>query len=386
VIPLAIPDLTGNESRYLQECISSNFVSSVGPFVSRFETMVAAASGALVGVATASGTAGLHSALLAVGVERDDLVIVPTLTFIASANAVNYCGADPWLFDVESASWNLDPEQLARKLESDTQQRDGVLFHKETGRRVAAIMPVHTLGLPADMDRIVAIAKQYGLPVVADGAAALGAVDKKRPVGALGADLTVFSFNGNKTLTCGGGGVVVGDDPARLDLVRHLTTTARCGSSYDHDRVGFNYRMTNLQAAIGCAQLERLEELVGAKQRIRQLYNRAFADIPGLSPFPGHIAGASEWQSSCWFSGVLLDETDCERITALLEHLRESGVEARPFWKPIHLQEPYKNVPKTSMNVSDDIWFRIVVLPCSVGLSEADREQAIHGLLQAISN
>ncbi len=386
MIPLAVPDLSGNEERYLAECVASNFVSSVGPFVERFEEMVASASGALRGVATASGTAGLHVALLAAGVERDDLVIVPSLTFIASANAVRYCGAEPWLFDVEADSWNLDPVQLNKRLAADTTVRDGVVIHQPTGRRVAAIMPVHTLGLPANMDAIVTIADHYNLPVVADAAAALGAEEKMRPVGALGADLTVFSFNGNKTVTCGGGGMVVGDDPALLDLVRHLTTTARHGPGYDHDRVGFNYRLTNIQAAVGCAQMERLPELVAAKRAIREYYDRAFAAIPGLGRFPGSPGSDQESLGSSWFSGVVVKDGDMERVAAILQKLHKFGIGARPFWKPIHLQEPYKYAPKTSMPVSEDIWFRIVVLPCSVALTSDEREQTVRGLLQAVLN
>lgn len=390
MIPLAIPDLSGNESRYLQECVTTNFVSSVGPFVSRFEEQVAKASGNLRGVATASGTAGLHAALLAVGVGRDDLVILPTLTFIASANAISYCGADPWLFDVEAKSWNLDCELLEHELATGSKVRNGVLLHRATGRRIAAIMPVYTLGLPANMSAIVAIAKKYDLPIVADAAAALGASQKNRPVGALGADLTVFSFNGNKTLTCGGGGAVVGDDPQLLDQVRHLTTTARCGSGYDHDRIGFNYRMTNLQAAVGCAQLERIDQLVGAKQQIRKNYDQAFANIPGLTPFPGLFADMPDYpaesQSSCWFSGVLVEDSASEWIDKLRETLLAVGIEARPFWKPIHLQKPYQSSPKTAVAVSEDIWFRIIVLPCSVGLSVEEQEKTINGLVQAVSN
>ncbi|MBF0454293.1 MAG: aminotransferase class I/II-fold pyridoxal phosphate-dependent enzyme [Magnetococcales bacterium] len=389
MIPLAVPDLTGNENRYLQACISSNFVSSVGPFVSRFEADVALASGNLSGVATSSGTAGLHAALVAVGVGMGDLVILPSLTFIASANAIRYCGADPWLLDVDRDSWNLDPRQLAQALSRETEQSKGGLIHQPTGRRIAAIMPVHTLGMPADMDRIVPLAREYNLPIVADGAAALGAMDKNRPVGALGADLTVFSFNGNKTLTCGGGGVVVGDDPALMGLVKHLTTTARCGAGYDHDRVGFNYRMTNVQAAIGCAQLERLSALVAAKQRIRADYNRAFADIPGLTPFPGRTEvdpGGEGSLSGCWFSGVLMASADQERVWGVLDHLHQAGIEARPFWKPIHLQKPYLKAPKKRLPVCESLWFRVVVLPCSVGLSAKEQKRTINGVLQALSH
>ncbi|MBF0448774.1 MAG: aminotransferase class I/II-fold pyridoxal phosphate-dependent enzyme [Magnetococcales bacterium] len=390
MIPIAIPDTSGNESRYLQTCIETNFVSSVGPFVSRFEQQVAQASGNLKGVAMASGTAGLHTALVAMGVGPGDLVILPSLTFIASANAIRYCGADPWLFDVDRQRWNLDVDQLAHGLATQTERRGGDLIHGPTGRRIAAIMPVHTLGMPADMDAIVSIAKSYELPVIADGAAALGATDAGRPVGDLGADLTVFSFNGNKTVTCGGGGAVVGDDPALMDLVRHLSTTARTGIGYDHDRVGFNYRMTNIQAAIGCAQMERLEPFIQAKRQIRQRYDLAFSEVSGLAPFPDYPIESrnltKQSRSGCWFSGVWMAEAGMDRISRVLEQLRQTDIDARPFWKPIHLQTPYNKAPKMTQTVSESLWFQVVVLPCSVSLSLEDQQRTIQAVMQAVSH
>ena len=266
MIPLAVPNLTGRESKYLQQCIETTFVSSVGPFVTRFEKMVAEAAGGSMAAATSAGTTGLHAALVAVGVGQNDLVVLPSFTFIASANAIAYCGASPWLLDVTAESWTLDPALLAEQLATETHQKNDCLVHKATGRRVAAVMPVYTLGMPADMDAITKIANDYNLPVVADGAAALGATYKKYSSGSLGADLTVYSFNGNKIVTAGGGGAVVGEDPELMKLVCHLTTTAKVGEAYHHDRVGFNYRMTELQGAIGLVQLSKLDYIL-EKQR-----------------------------------------------------------------------------------------------------------------------
>jgi hypothetical protein len=263
MIPLAVPNLAGNEARYLQDCVATNFVSSVGPFVRRFEEMVAAATGAADAVAVSSGTVGLHLALVTAGVGRDDLVILPALTFIASANAIAHCGATPWLLDVSAESWTLDPAALDRTLAAETERRGGRLLHRASGRRVAAVMPVHTLGHPADMDAIAAIAAHHRLAVIADGAAALGATYKGRRPAELGAALTVLSFNGNKTVTAGGGGAVIGTDAGLLGIARHLSTTARVGEAYEHDRVGYNYRMTSLQAAVGCAQMEQLRRRPG---------------------------------------------------------------------------------------------------------------------------
>ena len=370
MIPLAIPNLSGNELQYLRECVESTFVSSVGPFVTRFEQMVAQASGATHSVATSAGTTGLHAALAAVGVQRDDLVVLQSLTFIASANAISQCGASPWLLDVAAESWTLDPTALETALANETERRDGVLRHRASGRRVAAIMPVYTLGLPADMDRLGALAKQYGLPIVADAAAALGATYKGRAVAELGADLTVFSFNGNKTVTAGGGGAVAGNDEKLCRRVRHLTTTARCGTDYDHDEVGFNYRMTNLQAAVGCAQLEQLDRFVAAKQRIATTYNEALADLPHVGLFP-----APPWATSaCWFSGVTVSAPD---TAALIPLLRADGIDARPFWKPIHLQVPYADAPRGPLAVTDATWKTILTLPCSTALTHEEQHTAI---------
>jgi dTDP-4-amino-4,6-dideoxygalactose transaminase len=370
MIPLAVPNLAGNEARYLQECIESTFVSSVGPFVTRFEEMVARAAAGRYAVATSAGTTGLHAALTALGVGRDDLVILQALTFIASANAIAHCGATPWLCDVAAESWTMDAAQVARLLQDETEERDGARWHTASGRRVAAIMPVYTLGMPADMDALMQVAHRYRLPVVADAAAALGALYKGRAVGDLGADLTVFSFNGNKTVTAGGGGVVAGNDEALCRRVRHLTTTARCGAEYDHDMVGFNYRMTNLQAAVGCAQLEQLEQFVASKRRIARRYNEALGDLPGVGVFPQPSWG----EGGCWFSGITVTRPT---VAEIMPVLRERGVDSRPFWKPIHLQVPYAQVPRAPLPVSERVWRTILTLPCSTGLTDEEQESVI---------
>ena len=374
MIPLAIPNLAGNEAEYLAETVRSTFVSSVGPFVTRFESMVAEAAGATRAVATSSGTTGLHAAFVAVGVGRDDLVIAPSLTFIATVNAIAHAGAQPWLFDASAESWTLDPVLLRECLERETERTaDGRLIHRATGRRVAAVAPVYTLGLPADMDAIVAVARDYGLPVVADAAAALGATYRGRPSGALGADLTMYSFNGNKTVTAGGGGAVVGSDEALVRHLRHLTTTARVGADYDHDMVGYNYRMTNIQAAVGCAQMENLDSFLEAKRRIDDRYRAGLCGLPGIQGFP-----RPNWaDSACWFSGIVFEAIAPDRMAALRGRLRDANIDARPFWKPMHRQLPYQDAPRTRQDVSDDVWTRILTLPCSTQLSEADQGYVI---------
>lgn len=379
MIPLAIPNLCGNEAKYLQECVETNFVSTAGPFVPRFEEQVAEMAGAKFGVATSSGTTGLHMALLAVGVGRDDLVILPSWTFIASANSIAHCGADPWLFDVAPESWTLAPDLLAETLYADAEKRDGAVYHKQTGRRIAAIMPVFTLGMPAEMKRIVPIAREWGIPVVADCAAALGARENGKPVGQLGADLTVFSFNGNKTLTCGGGGAVVGDDEQLCAMVKHLSTTARVGADYDHDVVGFNHRMTNISAAIGCAQVENGEKLIAAKRKIAARYNEELGHVRGLTVFP-----SPEWaESACWFSGMQVDAEEIS-MADLISCMQDKGVGTRGFWKPMHLQAPFRDAPATRMDVTDKIWPEILTLPCSTNLTDEQQTRVITAVQECL--
>ena len=378
MIPLAVPNLTGREAEYLQQCIETTFVSSVGPFVNLFEEKVAEAAGASHAVATSAGTTGLHVALEAMGVGRNDLVVLPSFTFIASANAIAYCGASPWLFDITEESWTLDPELLDKHLATETHQEEGRLIHNATGRRVAAVMPVYTLGMPADMDAIVRIAKNYDLPVIADGAAALGATYKGRSSGKLGADLTVYSFNGNKTITAGGGGAVVGEDAELLKLVRHLSNTAKVGEAYHHDRVGFNYRMTNIAAAVGCAQVERLAEFVAVKRKIQKIYNEALIKFPGVDIFPQ----PDGTEGACWLSGVTMPNV--ESAESLRGQLKKNNIEAKPFWKPIHLQPMFLNSPASEQPVSSNIWSRIVILPCSTGLMEPEQALVIETIQKTL--
>ena len=375
MIPLCVPNLCGNERAYLNECIDTTFVSTVGPFVSRFENMVAHAAGADAAFAASSGTCGLHLALRAVGTEAGDLVVLPSFTFIASANAVAHCGAVPWLFDIAPESWTLDPKLLANQLATETVRDGATLRHRDSGRRVAAILVVYTLGMPADMDAITAVAREWGIPVVADAAAALGATYKSRPISQLGAALSVFSFNGNKTVTSGGGGAVVGPAGPLVTLVRHLGSTARKGIDYSHDMVGFNYRMTNLQAAVGCAQMENLERFVAAKRAIAERYDRELVGVSGVGGFP-----QPDWaHSACWFSGIVLPTTG-PSSASIRQGLSDAGIEARPFWKPMHLQQPYASAPHTPQPVAESLWERVVTLPCSTHLDSADQDKVIETL------
>ena len=380
MIPLAIPDLSGNERKYLNECIDSTFVSSVGPFVDKLENMVAEIAGCKYGVATSSGTTALHTALMSYGVGRDDLVIIPSFTFIATANAVSHCGAIPWLMDIETDSWTLNSEQLRSELNDKTEIRDEEVIHKPSGRRVAAIMPTYTLGNIPDMDSIMEIAKEYNLSVIADAAAAIGAEYKGRKVGGP-ADCTVFSFNGNKTVTSGGGGAIVTDNNEIGKKAKHISTTARISPEYDFDMVGYNYRMTNIQAAVGCAQLEKVEEFVDKKRHIRDSYNRLLNGIDGIEFFPE----PEDIRSSCWFSGIVIKDGNLERLREICKALREKGIESRTFWKPVHLQEPYKHaICADTLEITKGIWDKILTLPCSTGITDDEIETVADALRELL--
>lgn len=367
MIPLSIPNLTGNEKKYLEECIDSTFVSSVGQFVVKFEEMVAEVSGTTYAVATSAGTTALHTALMSVGVGNGDIVVIPSYTFIATANAVAHCGAEPWCIDIDEDSWTMSPQILEYELKNKTVMVDGKLYHSARRKRVAAIMPVYTLGNPADIIAIKSIASEYNLPVIADAAAAIGAVYKQDKAGKL-ADATVYSFNGNKTITCGGGGAIVSDNEDIIKRARHLSTTARVGTEYDFDMVGYNYRMTNIQAAVGCAQLERLDEFIQKKRYVRNYYNENLSGIDGITFFPEPAWGIS----TCWFSGIVIDKQIKRNVKDFCGQLRDMGIESRPFWKPVHLQQPYRDVEKSDLSVTEGIWNCILTLPCSTGITDKE--------------
>lgn len=376
VIPLAVPNLSGNERKYLNQCIDTTFVSSVGEFVTQIEKVAAQKSGADYGVATSSGTTGLHLALMGLGVSRDDIVIIPSFTFIATANAVSHTGAVAWLMDIDAQSWTLNANQLESELARKSEYRDGILFHRPSGKRIAAIMPVYTLGNIPDMDKISLIAEKYHLPVIADAAAAVGALYKGRGIGKL-AKLTVLSFNGNKTVTSGGGGMVLGNDELLMKKLKHISTTARVTAEYDHDMVGYNYRMTNIQAAVGCAQFERLDEFLARKRYVREFYRRELSDIDGINFFPV----PDNQMSSCWFSGIVLQSGSIEKVREICSSLKENGIEARSFWKPVHLQKPYENAYcADSMENTNNLWDKIVTLPCSTNITDEELHMVCNSL------
>lgn len=376
-IPLSVPLLRGNEWKYVKECLDTNWVSSVGPYVDRFERMVAEYVGAAHAVATVNGTAALHIALLVAGVRPDDEVLVPALSFIAPANAVRYVGAWPVFVDVEPRYWQMDPARVAEFLERRCQWRDGALYDAHTGRRVKGILPVHILGHPVDMAPVLDAARRYNLVVIEDATESLGTTYREQMVGRLG-DLACFSFNGNKVVTTGGGGMIVTDNPEWAERAKHLTTQAKDDPiEYVHNEIGYNYRLTNIQAALGCAQMESLEAYIAAKRRIARAYAEGLDGVPGITLMP-----EAPWARSIfWMYTVLIDDARYGMDSrALLGRLGQMGIETRPLWQPLHRSPAHRGRQADDCPVAERLHRDALSLPSSVGLTEADQARVIEGV------
>jgi perosamine synthetase len=379
-IPLCVPSIGGNEWRYVKECLDTQWVSSVGPFVDRFEGLVADYVGAQYGVATSSGTAALHVALLVAGIQPDDEVLLPSLTFIAPANAARYAGAWPVFIDAEPDYWQIDPQRVLDFLNQECHWLEGKLVNKLTGRCVKAIMPVHALGHPVDIDSILEVAKKYDLVVIEDATESLGAEYKGRKVGNLG-HIACLSFNGNKIITTGGGGMIVTNNAEWSRKAKYMTTQAKDDPvEYIHNEIGFNYRLTNLQAAMGCAQIEQLPRFIDAKRRIAETYTKAFAQIPGVSM----MAQAAWARSIFWLSTVLIDEREFGADSrTLMKRLAQRGVQARPLWQPLHKSPAHPRAQSSGGDVADQLNRRALSLPSSVGLSAEDVQLVIRAVAES---
>ena len=372
LIPLSAPDLSGNEAAYLQECVRSGWVSSAGPFVEKFEGALAELTGAAHAVAIMNGTAGLHLALRALRIREGDEVIVPTLTFIAPVNAVRYCGAQPVFIDADPATFQMDVD----KLEQALIRRKG---------RVRAIMAVHLLGFACEMDRIMALARAHGVAVIEDACEAIGVRYRNQSCGTWGA-IGVFSFNGNKTVTSGGGGVVVTEHPALADRVRYLSTQAKDDPrAYIHREIGYNYRLTNLQAAVGLAQLERLEPFIERKRAIAAGYDEAFRGLDGVLPMPApDESDGSRW--TYWLYTMLLPEgTRVGQRDAVIDELASRGIEARALWYPVHALLPYAGCDAEQMEHAMALHRRGVSLPSSVGLTENKQARVVEAVKAVVA-
>jgi len=360
------PVFAGNEKKYLADCVDSGFVSSVGAFVTAFEESVRDFVGAQHAVAVVNGTAALHLALLAVGVRPGDEVIVPALSFVATANAVSHAGAIAHFVDVDKATWGIDPVALRAHLAEVGQMKGGRLHNKETGRPITAVVPMHALGHPVAIAPLLSVAEEFGLVVVEDAAESLGSFVGDRHTGLFGR-LGVFSFNGNKTITTGGGGLIVTDDEALAKKLKHLSTTARVPHAYefDHDAVGYNYRMPNINAALGLAQMEQLPGLIAGQRSLFDLYSEAFAGSP-CGEVRQEPAGTT---SNYWLQAIQLAEGLKGSKDELIQGCIDVGVSVRPMWKPLNRLAPYSAHPSADTPVTADLYDRVICLPSSVFLA-----------------
>ncbi|MEG2940919.1 MAG: LegC family aminotransferase [Thermomonas sp.] len=360
VIPLHRPVFEGNEKQYLLDCIDSNFVSSVGAKVVEFEQQIAAFTGSKYAIATVNGTAALHVALQLAGVRRGDEVISQALTFIATCNALTYAGAHPVFVDVDVDTLGLSPTALQRWLSANAEVRDGRAYNRGTGRRIAACVPMHTFGFPLRIREILALCDEYGIPVVEDAAESLGSYVDGRHTGTFG-KLATLSFNGNKTITTGGGGMIVTDDEAIAIHAKHLTTTAKIPHPFEfvHDEVGYNYRLPNLNAALGCAQMERLPEMLAIKAEVARAYAELFTGtaIHFQQPLEGDVANR-------WLNAIVLD-SEQER-DEFLEYTNSRGIMTRPIWRLMSRLEMYGHCLHDGLENSYWLEARVVNLPSSV--------------------
>ena len=376
-IPLSVPEIRGNEWKYVKECLDTGWVSSVGDYVNRFERMIAETVGTHSAVATSSGTSALHIALLVSGVQPDDEVLVSTLTFIAPVNAIRYVGAWPVLMDAEPQFWQIDAQKVSNFLKSNCQCTNGELRNRKTGRRVKAILPVHILGHPADMEPIVSVAREFSLRVIEDATECLGAKYRGHSAGSIG-DIACFSFNGNKIITTGGGGAIVTSNTEWAARAKYLTTQAKDDQvEFVHGEIGYNYRLTNIQAAFGCAQVEMLPQYIEKKLAIASRYETGLK-AQGITLMP-----EAPWAESIfWLYTVLVEEEQFGMSArGILKELEMRGVQTRPLWQPMHRSPVHRNCEAFQCETADCLHARALSLPCSVGLAESDQDYVIESLL-----
>ena len=354
------PSFEGNEWLYLKECLDSTFVSSVGKFVDRFEDDLAQYTGSKYAISVVNGTAALQIALKLAGVQANDEVLIPSLTFVATANAVTYCNAVPHFVDSEEQTLGIDSSKLREYLQENTSQNSGQCINNITGRVIRAIVPMHTFGHPSDIDGLLSIAHDFSLALVEDAAESLGSFYNGQHTGTFGL-LGALSFNGNKTITTGGGGAIITNNESLARHAKHLTTTAKLPHSWEfrHDEIGYNYRMPNINAALGCAQLEQLPQKLMAKRNLFRKYESAFSNIQGISLY----SEPKDSLSNYWLQTLLLDENQAQNRNLVLEATNSVGLMTRPAWVLLSELTPFKAFPRTDLTTAVSLSRRIINIP-----------------------
>jgi len=366
-VALHEPNFKGNEWLYLKECLDSTFVSSVGKFVDQFESELAKYTGSKYAVAVVNGTAALHIALKVAGVRTGDEVLIPALTFVATANAVTYCNAIPHFVESERKTLGIDAVKLREYLLIQTEQKEGRCVNKDTGRILRAIVPMHTLGHPSDIDSLISIGHDFNIIIVEDAAESLGSFYKGKHTGTLGA-LGTLSFNGNKTITTGGGGAILTNNESFAKYAKHLSTTAKIPHLWEfcHDEIGYNYRLPNLNAAIGCAQLEQLPGKLASKRKLHSLYKKAFKDIKGVEL----MSEPRECQSNYWLQTLILDEENSTNRDSILQVTNDEGIMTRPVWNLLKELKPYNDCPSMNLDQAYSLFNCLINIPSSPNLIE----------------
>ena len=354
----------GNELKYVTECIETGWVSSVGSYVDLFEKMSAEFAGTKYAVATSSGSTALHICLILAGVNEKDMVIAPNITFVATLNTISYTGATPALIDTDAASWQMDLDLLQEFLENDTEQKDGACYHKASGKRIPVIMPVHVLGNICDMDRLLALAKKYNLVVIEDSTESLGSYYKGKHTGSFGL-MGTFSYNGNKIITTGGGGMIVTDNESLAKKAKHLTTQAKCDPfEYKHDEIGYNYRLVNVAAAMGVAQMEQLPGFLKRKKEIIAFYKKELEGVGDI-----RFQEVSEDTDPNWWLPTIFTAKQKQVLKILNDHQMQS----RPFWVPMNQLPMFKdNIYVNKNDRSDFVYQHCLSIPCSTNITDAE--------------
>ena len=361
-LPLHEPVFFGNEKKYLNECIDSTFVSSVGEFVDRFEVMMAEYTGAKYAVAVVNGTAALEIALKLVGVDEQSEVITQPLSFIATCNAISYCGATSVFVDVDRDTMGLSPASLLAFLKEHTEQKQGACYNKITGKKIAAVVPMHTFGHPCRIDKIASICSQYNIALVEDAAESLGSYYKGQHTGTFG-QISAFSFNGNKTITTGGGGMIITDDEVLAKRAKHITTTAKVPHLYEfiHDEVGYNYRLPNINAALGCAQMETLDEILNNKRELALAYEKFFADKD-----INFVKEPENAKANYWLNAVILQNRKTR--DEFLNVTNDAGTMTRPIWQLMNRLEMFASCQLGDLTNAYWLEDRVVNIPSGVRL------------------
>ena len=366
-VPLHEPSFDGNEWIYVKECLDSTFVSSVGKFVDRFESDLADLTGAKNVISVVNGTAALHIALKLAGVISNDEVLVPALTFVATVNAVTYCNAIPHFVDSEVRTLGMDAYKLREYLSSQTEQHGGKCINSATGRVIRAMVPMHTFGHPSDIEGLLSISKDFNITLVEDAAESLGSYYFGQHTGTFGV-LGTLSFNGNKTVTTGGGGAILTNDDGLARHAKHITTTAKIPHAWEyvHDEIGYNYRMPNINAALGCAQLEQLPRKLESKRNLFIAYQNAISEITGITI----VKEPENCKSNYWLQTLKLDNFSMELRDKVLEKTNKAGYVTRPSWNLISGLKPFTHFPKMDLSTSKDLVAGLINIPSSSNLSK----------------